>query len=156
MIAAISRTLFTFASIALVSYPVTGRCGLGERPDAPSFEVLEAVDNGTLEEMRGGYDSPEGLHFDIGVGKAIYIGGILQLQNSMEANNISFNGAALSAGNLQNLSSEVQSIIQNNLDNRIIQNFTVMDVNVRNFGGFMEAMKNLQDIGSIQAVQVLR
>ena len=151
-----ARTFFFLAFMGFASYSEQGWCELGSIQDDPGFENLTAVDNGTLEKMRGGYESPQGVHFDIGIGKAMYIGGILQVQSSTEANNLHFNGAAISAVNVQNLSSELKTTIQNNMDNRIIQNFNVIDVNVRNFGGFMETMKNLQDLGSVQAVQVLK
>jgi hypothetical protein len=120
------------------------------------FDNLRAVDDTLLDKMRGGFVSTEGIKFDVGVGKAIYVDGILQTQNSFALNNIHFNGQAISAGNLQNISSDVKTIIQNNIDNKTIQNFTVLDVNVKNFGGFMESMRNIQDITSGQNIRVLR
>ncbi len=156
----IKKTLLLLL-ISSISAPIFAQINsavadISSAEDAQTFEDLEAVDNQVLDKMRGGFVSPEGIKVDVGVGKAIFVDGMLQLQDSFTANNIHFNGKSVSAVELQNIDSNVQTIIQNNIDNKTIQSFTVVDVNVKNVGGFLEAMRGLQDIRASQNVQVLR
>lgn len=117
-----------------------------------NFEKLQAVENTVLETMRGGFITPDGVKFDIGVQKANFIDGILQVQNSFRADDIAWTGkgANVSQSDLQNMASAFNTVIQNNLDQKTIQNLTVIDVNVKNIGnlqnGFVESMRNLQDL----------
>ena len=114
------------------------------------FETLQAVDNEVLDEMRGGF-VVDGIKFDIGLQKLVYTDGILQAQNTFDnIGNLNLNGNTLTARDVQNLTSTVNTLVQNHLDNKTIQALTVVDVNVKNIaslqGGFVEAMRGLQNI----------
>lgn len=114
------------------------------------FETLQAVDNEVLDEMRGGF-VVDGVKFDIGLQKMVYTDGILQAQNTFDnIGNINLNGNTLTARDVQNLTSSINTLVQNHLDNKTIQALTVVDVNVKNIaslqGGFVEAMRSLQNI----------
>ena len=150
------KKVLLFALITGFPFAIFAQGDLPLSQNSQGFDNLRAVDDISLDKMRGGFVSTEGIKFDVGVGKAIYVDGMLQTQNSFALNNIHFNGQTISAGNLQNITSDVKTIIQNNIDNKTIQNFTVLDVNVKNFGGFMESMRNIQDITDGQNIRVLR
>ncbi|MEQ1529658.1 MAG: hypothetical protein ABL925_10100 [Methylococcales bacterium] len=150
------RNVFLFGFMVFASRPLFAQMDLATAGETQVFETMQAVDNEVLDDMRGGFVSVDGIKFDIGVGKAIYIDGTLQLQNSFEASNIHFNGNAVSSSDLQNITSEVKTIIQNSLDNKTIQNYTVLDVNIKNLGGFVESIRGIQNINAVRDIQVLK
>ena len=124
--------------------------------DSFDFDGLQALDNKVLDKMRGGYQSPEGIKVDFGVGKAIVIDGVVQPQYTYNVDTINVGGNTINVGNLQDITAAVKTVIQNNLDNKTIQNFTVLDINVKNLGGFMQAMQSLDNIKASQNIQALR
>jgi hypothetical protein len=156
MFTLVFKKALLFALIACASGSVVAKSNMLPDSDSLEFDGLQAVDNKVLDKMRGGFVSPEGVKFDLGVGKAIYVDGQLQLQNSFATNNVHFNEQAISTSNLDSVTSDVKTIIQNNIDNKTIQSFTVLDVNVKNFGGFIESMRTIQDIRAGQNIQALR
>jgi hypothetical protein len=147
-------TITIFSLLVGVSTPGIGQAGMAETQDLANFEVLEAVDNTILDSMRGGFVTGNGVRLDIGVEKASYVDGVLQVQNAFRVEDIALLqqgfGGNVSASDLQNVSSAFNTLIQNNLDQKTIQNYTVIDVNVRNFGnlqnGFVESIRGLQDV----------
>ncbi|MEQ1558322.1 MAG: hypothetical protein ABL933_05205 [Methyloglobulus sp.] len=134
------------------------------------FEEKYAVDDSLLDKMRGGFITPDGIKIDIGVGRATFIDGVLQSQNNLDlGQNISVNGHTLSVADLQKIPMSdlsqlvggLKTIIQNNLDNKHIANFTVLDVAVKNlptnfFNHSIESMRNVDDIRSAQEMQLLK
>ncbi len=150
------RTFLSALMVSCIFYSFSAQSGALTKPDSSEFEGIQALDNNELDKMRGGFVSPEGIKFDVGVGRAVYIDGALQLANSFAANNIHFNGNGISTSDLQNINSSVQTILQNNLDNKTIQSFTVVDIGIRNLSGFLQAMRSTQEIRAIQDIQVLR
>jgi hypothetical protein len=146
-----------FATFTLMVGLTTPTIALAEMVDAKgsaNFDSLEAVDNDTLDTMRGGFVMGNGVTVDIGVQKASYVDGVLQVQNSFRVADVALLertlGSTVSSGDLQNVSSSFGTLIQNNLDQKTIQNLTVIDVNVRNFSnlqtGFVESIRGLQDV----------
>ncbi len=134
------------------------------------FEEKYAVDDSLLDKMRGGFITPDGIKIDIGVGRATFIDGVLQQQNNLDlGQSVSVNGHTLSVADLQkipmsdlsHLVGGLKTIIQNNLDNKHIANFTVLDVAVKNlpanfFNHSIESMRNFDDIRSAQEMQSLK
>jgi hypothetical protein len=151
----IFRIIATFAILIGVFKPELGKAEMpSQLPSMPNFEVLEAVDNQILDDMRGGFMTATGVRLDIGVEKASYVDGVLQVQNAFRMDDVAVlgkgHGGGVSANDLQNISSALNTVIQNNLDQKTIQNFTVIDVNVRNFAnfhnGFVDSIRGLQDL----------
>lgn len=151
---AIFRKFTLPIGLALLS-PVQAELATGN--NQPSFEFLQAVDNETLDGMRGGFVTG-GAKLDIGIEKASYVDGVLQVQNSFRAEDLAlFNtgsGVSLKPSDMENISSSLNTLIQNNLDQKRIENFTVIDVNVRNFSSIQNS--TIESIRSLQDVQVLR
>lgn len=122
------------------------------------FNGMAAVDNVTLETMRGGFVAGNGVRFDIGIEKASYVDGVLQVQNSFKAEDLALLntglGISVNSANLENVSSVFNTLIQNNLDQKTIQNFTVIDVTVRNFSQLQNS--TVESIRGMQDLQVIR
>lgn len=148
------RNMAAFALVVGVSLPAIGQVEMTDARNSANFEALEAVDNAILDSVRGGFVTANGVRFDIGIEKASFIDGILQVQNTFRVEDIALFGKGLgstvSSGDLQNVFSAFNTLIQNNLDQKTIQNLTVIDVNVRNFGNlqnsFVESISGLQDL----------
>jgi hypothetical protein len=140
--------------LVVVSAPGVGHSELTQAPDSANFETLEAVNNDVLDEMRGGFVTGNGVRLDVGVEKASYVDGVLQVQNAFRVEDVALLekgfGGNVSISDLQNVSSAFNTVIQNNLDQKTIQNLTVIDVNVRDIGnlqnGFVESIRGLQDL----------
>jgi hypothetical protein len=154
----IFRDIAIFTLLISASTTGMGQVEMTGNSESANFEALEAVDNAILDDMRGGFVTGDGVRLDVGVQKASYVDGMLQVQNSFRAEDVALLengfGGNITAGDLQNVTSAFSTLIQNNLDQKTIQNFTVIDVNVRNFGnlqtGFVEAIRGLQDVHTIR------
>ena len=148
------RNVVVYALLAGTSASAIGQIDTTVAQDSTNFEVLEAVDNEVLDTMRGGFVTADGVRFDIGVEKTSFIDGVLQVQNTFRAEDVSLIqkefGGTVSSGDLQNVASAFNTVIQNNLDQKTIQNFTIIDVNVKNIGNlqnnFVESMRSVQDL----------
>ena len=148
------RKFATFTLVVGLSTPAIAQVEMADAQASANFDTLEAVDNDTLDTMRGGFVTGNGVRVDIGVEKASYVDGVLQVQNSFKVADVALLertfGATISSGDLQNVSSSFDTLIQNNLDQKTIQNLTVIDVNVKNFSnlqnGFVESIRGLQDV----------
>jgi hypothetical protein len=128
--------------LVVVSAPGVGHSELTQAPDSANFETLEAVNNDVLDEMRGGFVTGNGVRLDVGVEKASYVDGVLQVQNAFRVEDVALLekgfGGNVSISDLQNVSSAFNTVIQNNLDQKTIQNLTVID--------FVESIRGLQDL----------
>jgi hypothetical protein len=147
------KNMVILAFLVIVSAPGIGFAEVTGK-ELATFEVMEAVDNDVLDSMRGGFMAANGVRLDIGVEKASYVDGVLQVQNAFRLEDIDIQGkgfgASVSPNELQNISSALNTVIQNNLDQKTVQNLTVIDVNVNNFtnlrNGFVDSIRGLQDI----------
>jgi hypothetical protein len=148
------RNITAFVFLVAVFATGAGHAELTDARESANFETLEAVDNDVLDNMRGGFVTGNGVRLDVGVEKASYVDGVLQVQNAFRLDDIALLekgfGGNVSISDLQNVSSAFNTVIQNNLDQKTIQNLTVIDVNVRNIGniqnGFVESIRGLQDL----------
>jgi hypothetical protein len=120
--------------------------------DSAVFEG-QVVEDSVLEEMRGGFVSPEGIKVDIGVSRSISIDGVLQNPSSYVVSQFQVNGATFSY-------SSPNSLIQNKLDNKAIDALTTLNVNVANYQGhmqsFMHDLRSSQDLRASQEIQFLK
>ncbi len=150
------RNFLSALFVSCIFYSFSEQSDALTKPDSSEFEGTQALDNIELDKMRGGFVSPEGIKFDLGISTSVYVDKVHQIENSFTANNIHYTGNSISASNLQNINSYVQTIIQNNLDNKTIQISTNIDLIIKNFSSSLPALRSNQEIRAIQNIQVLR
>lgn len=146
-------SVVAFVLLAGLCSPAIAQISTTQAQDAESFEQLEALDKAVLATMRGGFLTNDGVMMNIGVDKASFINGVLQAQSSFRVEDLSLIqksfGGTVSSGDIHNASG-FNTLVQNNLDQKTIQNFTIIDVNVKNIGnlqnGFIESMRNVQNL----------
>jgi hypothetical protein len=153
-----SATCLLLISIAASSFAAGD---LSTPQKSVDFELETAVDNEVLGGMRGGFVIDDGVKVDIGINKAFYIDGVLQVEKSLQANDVSLLNKGLGAlvsGDHQIGNSLLNSVIQNNLDGKTIRNELVYEVNVRNLNvehlqnGLLESARGQ----GLRDIQVLR
>lgn len=126
------------------------------------------LDDTTLDTMRGGFITSNGMHIDFQlVTRSMVDNAILQetMIDSRALNNIDLNSlrTIVQVGD-QNLSSlsaadvlqnpQVLSVIQNTLNDKVIQNLSVLDVNVTNVRNFnIQALVPIIDNQAVSALQ---
>jgi hypothetical protein len=142
--------------LLLSMFHTTAWCGIPITQEGIGFDAAMQVDDAVLETQRGGFVSPEGLLMNIRISRESFVNNVLQPQNSFTTGNIQINGHAISAGDLTAINHAVNTVIQNNLDNRAISIITTMAIDVKNIGALVESAKSLEDIRSSQDMQALR
>jgi hypothetical protein len=131
----------------------------GEQPDG-YFPAWQAVSETELDTIRGGFLFSNGVQVDIGIQKAAIVNGIEQFRTQFnatealqsrlldEANSVLQLGSGNTLGGLDLTGGSV--FIQNTLDNQFLENFTVIDVHIKNLGDRLQqtvpAFPSLQDI----------
>jgi hypothetical protein len=125
--------------------------------NAMVFDNSEPMNDEELSNIRGGFVTSTGLQIDFGITNQIIVDSkvisevafqernLSSLQNSdlQKRVEITNDGTNVSSLNLQNVPAFL-SVIQNNVDNKLIQNFTLMDLNVSNIQAYkMVAMTPL-------------
>ena len=95
-----------------------------------------------METARGGFQFSNGVQVDIGIDKAAYVNGVEQFRTHIDVSegvrakilNEATSVLQVGAGNaLQGLEIPAGStFIQNTLDNQFLDNFTVVDVRIKN------------------------
>jgi len=107
-----------------------------------NFPSWQAVGDDELEAVRGGFLFSNGVQVDIGIQKAAFVNGVEQFRTQIdvseqvqnrilnEASSVlqvgtgnTLNGLEIPAGS---------TFIQNTLDNQLLDNFTVVDVRIKN------------------------
>jgi len=132
---------------------VSGRAGAGR-------EAVEVADYGftsaampvdELEQLRGGFTNREGIALNFGLDRIVKIDGVVEYQTQLElslgpaglALNMPREGALIQLGNnnqiptnfIQSLANpSMTTVIQNNLDNRHIENIKQLDLELSNLG----------------------
>jgi len=130
---------------------------LAHNNSAQAFDSVlfdgQVVEDSVLEEMRGGFVSPEGIKVDIGISRTISIDGVLQTPSSYVVSQFQINGATFSY-------SSPNILIQNKIDNRAIDAQTTLNVNVVNYQGhmedFMNDIRSSQNLRASQEAQFLK
>ncbi|CAG7855879.1 hypothetical protein MCAMS1_00173 [biofilm metagenome] len=161
MIQLICRNLFLLIALLCIAPVIDAKENSVLSPDEMEFEAVKLVDDSVLDEMRGGFTTLDGVTVNIGVGKAIFIDGVLQQQYSFNVDKVNLNGTMVPVNGMPNIGESVTTILQNNLDNKQIQNFTVIDVAVRNLPPnfnqqALESTRDVQDMRAIQDMQILK
>jgi hypothetical protein len=168
MIIFISRPVVLVMLLAF-AVPVFAQAQKGVTTDFQEFDATQVVDDSLLDKMCGGFTTPDGITINIGVGKAMIIDGVLQPQNTLNLDSVNLNGHTLSMSDLQkipandfkDIGAALATIIQNISNNRHIENFTVVDIAVKNLPAnfqqhSLESMKNFQDASASQDAQLLK
>ena len=131
----------------------------GEQPDG-YFPALQAVSEVELDAIRGGFLFSNGVQVDIGIQKSALINGAEQFRTQFnatealqsrlldEANSVLQLGSGNTLNGLELTGGSV--FIQNTLDNQMLENFTVIDVHIKNLDALQQqplpAFPTLQDI----------
>ncbi|MGB5408706.1 MAG: hypothetical protein WBN43_18195 [Thiogranum sp.] len=107
-----------------------------------NFPAWQAVDDDELETVRGGFLFSNGVQVDIGIQKAAFVNGVEQFRTQIdvsegvqsrilnEANSVLQVGAGNTLNGLEMPGGS--TFIQNTLDNQFLDNFTVVDVRIKN------------------------
>lgn len=124
-----------------------------------NFPAWQAVGDDELEAVRGGFLFSNGVQVDIGIQKAAFVNGVEQFRTQIdvsegvqsrilsEANSVlqlgvgnTLDGVEIPAGS---------TFIQNTLDNQLLDNFTVVDVRIKNLDTLQQqpipAFPSIQD-----------
>ena len=131
------------------------------------FNRSAEVDDSELAGMRGGFVSAGGLVIDFALSTRTVIDGVTQTDLIISSNNIDDLtaqnvkqivqiGDNNNAETLQTLANNaaVLTLIQNSVDNKVIQNFNVLDVAVSNVSEFqansITALVDLSNVGALK------
>ena len=131
----------------------------GEQRDE-YFPAWQAVSEVELDTIRGGFLFSNGVQVDIGIQKSALINGTEQFRTQFnatealqsrlldEANSVLQAGSGNTLNGLELTGGSV--FIQNTLDNQFLENFTVVDVHIKNLDTRLQqpipAFPSLQDI----------
>ena len=142
-IAASDERLVAGGNIAL---PADARAAVAETPPAPSplFAPMAAVDDETLDGLRGGFEAPGGLRMSFGIERAVYINGVLESTTHLKVADLGQIVAALPTGTtlkvIQNgpgnsiettlPATLLGTVIQNSLDNQTLRVVNKIDIKV--------------------------
>ena len=113
-------------------------------PSPPVFTPLAAVDDETLDGLRGGFEAPGGLRMSFGIERAVYINGVLESTTQLKVDDLGKAVATLPAGTtlkvIQNgpgnriettlPASLLGTVIQNSLDNQTLRVVNKIDIKV--------------------------
>lgn len=154
----------TFMFVLLVNVPCVSfaQAEMAAFNPRHDFETLPAVENTVLDKIRGGFIPPDGVKVDVGVSKVIWVDDALQPQRNINVENINLNGHKVSVNDMHDINAALKTIVQNNLDHKIIQNYTILDVVIKNLpvhsiqSSILESTRNIQDLKAIQDMQILR
>lgn len=150
---AIFKTCAAFAALLAALWPPAALCADAPRPfpwHAPeAFYGLEPLADAELDRMRGGFVAPGGLLIDFTLSNRTLIDGEIISDFSLSAAELQTLSSpetlkrVVQLGDANNLALEelqnnpgVTLVIQNSLDEKVIQNFSILDVTVSNFTRF--------------------
>ena len=123
---------------------------------------LFVVDNGELDDMRGGFSVGDGLDISFGFSQTGTVNGVEQFRNSFSVDSLASGfenvdmsnmnsvllqngpGNFVSSGVLDALSSNFGSVIQNTLDEQVISTTTIFDISLHNLPGTVQGMHGEQ------------
>jgi hypothetical protein len=140
----------------LASAAIAGQ-GLADAPDA-MFDAAQAVDPAALDELRGGFEGPNGLAVSLGIERIVTINGNVAERSQLELGDLGSltSGAskmsADTAGQVRLIQNGVGTanlqlgntvlggtLIQNSLNNQLINNQTIINASV-NARGMLQSM----------------
>lgn len=128
------RGLVLFQAIICVACPIIVWAG-----SFADFQA-EVVSDLELDSMRGGFLSADGLEISFGVEQAVLIDGILQVATTFNASSITrmlpqqaaeFSSVTMNSDVIR---SQMNTIIQNTQDQRIIDSITLINASVTSLG----------------------
>jgi len=124
-----------------------------------NFPAWQAVGDEELETVRGGFLFSNGVQVDIGIQKAAFVNDVEQFRTQIdvsdgvqssilnEANSVLQVGAGNTLNGLEMPGGS--TFIQNTLDNQFLDNFTVVDVRIKNLDALQQqpvpAFPSIQD-----------
>ncbi|MFV0439233.1 MAG: hypothetical protein ACK5PS_17780 [Desulfopila sp.] len=118
----------------LVACPVLA---YAEQQQLVQFQAPLATD-GELDTMRGGFTVGDGLEISFGIEQAVLVDGVLQIASSFNtvpvaellARHSAMPATMPTLTNAQNIRSQVTTVIQNTLDQKVIDQITVMNASI--------------------------
>ena len=140
----------------------------GSEPFTYTYNSLVAdandlvVDNGQLDQMRGGFSIGDGLDVSFGFTQTGAVNGVEQFSNSFSIDSMAsgvdgvdmsnMNSVVLQNGSgnfvgpdvLDSLASSFGSIIQNTLDDQVISTTTIYDISLHNVPGTLQGLSGEQ------------
>lgn len=132
----------------------------------PLFQSSMPVNGEILSESRGGFLGPGNIRIDIGFEKILMIDGVLQAQTRLTLNellsghpnavDILQNGRTLELPGLRAMTGwngTLHTVIQNELDHRMIQSIQVLDIELSGTGSLQTGpLRRLMDLQTIQTL----
>lgn len=124
-----------------------------------------ALDDGSLNSMRGGFVTADGIEIHIGIERLSYINDVLQTRFSLDLSSLgnrvrSSTGATSHAGGVlfhggprvdtaqlnALMNSGLVNVIQNTLDGQRLGNVTAIDIDIRNIGRYsrLDTLQSLE------------
>ena len=118
--------------------------GPTQRVWAEVFADLESdiVIDRELDTMRGGFTSSNGLEVFFGIEQAVFIDGIVQVATNFNTSSIAtmvpqkVNELSTLTTNVETISSQLNTLVQNSQDQRVIDSITLINATVSNLGVF--------------------
>ncbi|SHO43659.1 hypothetical protein [Desulfopila aestuarii] len=142
--------LVIFQIALFTMYPFVGQAELVLNLQA------EIATDAELDVMRGGFTSGDGLEISFGIEQAVLIDGILKVATSINTSSIAgmlarqtgtSSSLPISAEKIQ---SQLTTVIQNSLDQRIIDKITVINASVNS----LSLTRQLNTINAIQQLNM--
>ena len=93
------------------------------------FETWPRATDEELEQLKGGFILPNGVHVDLSLVKSIYLNGVETFSSSLKFPD---DGLILQNMGVDLGASALSSVIQNNLDNQLISAITELNVTISN------------------------
>lgn len=157
---------FLLACVLTVAWVPAAQAG-GITSKVDNFNRSIPVPNSELAKMRGGFITLGGLTLEFGLQTRTVIDGVTEADIFISTNNlqnIDTNalqrviqvGANNNAAALNELMSNpsLLTVIQNSDDNKLIQNFNVLSLDVQNLQAFQnQQMTSAIELGNIQSIQ---
>lgn len=135
---AIWTTMIRYAQWISIHLAVIAACPLLAHAEPLVHLQAEIATDMELAAMRGGFTSVDGLEISFGIEQAVLVDGILQVATNFNTSSVT-ELLARQAGtpavtptitSAENIRSQVTTVIQNNLDQRVIDHITVINASI--------------------------